>query len=294
MERVRLVDWLKSERDQHVGGGLYYNSQILFAYNSNHMEGSTLSPEQTAQLFNTGALLPDNINDEIRADDVAETTNHFNAFNWVLDHVDDPVNKSLVCSLHGILKRGTSQEFDANRNVGGYKIVPNVISQLEGIHTVLPADVPLAMKQVFSLYSQLEDDPFTIAKAHWMFESTHPFSDGNGRIGRLVMFKELLRLDSVPALVLDEHHNLYTRALKNFPSEPGYLVDLLLNERDYYQRMIETYAPNRIRYSYVDQWNQAGILRHLNHHPTSHARNRQDQPQYAERYQWAKHATFCP
>ena len=277
MERVRLVDWLKSERDQHVGGGLYYNSQILFAYNSNHMEGSTLSPEQTAQLFNTGALLPDNINDEIRADDVAET-----------------VNKSLVCSLHGILKRGTSQEFDANRNVGGYKIVPNVISQLEGIHTVLPADVPLAMKQVFSLYSQLEDDPFAIAKAHWMFESTHPFSDGNGRIGRLVMFKELLRLDSVPALVLDEHHNLYTRALKNFPNEPGYLVDLLLNERDYYQRMIETYAPNRIRYSYVDQWNQAGILRHLNHHPTSHARNRQDQPQYAERYQWAKHATSCP
>ena len=167
MERVRLVDWLKRERDQHVSGGLYYNSQILFAYNSNHMEGSTLSPEQTAQLFNTGALLPDNINDEIRADDVAETTNHFNAFNWALDHVDDPVNKSLVCSLHGILKRGTSQEFDANRNVGGYKIVPNVISQLEGIHTVLPADVPLAMKQVFSLYSQLEDDPFAIAKAHF-------------------------------------------------------------------------------------------------------------------------------
>ena len=99
LERVRLVDWLKSERDQHVGGGLYYNSQILFAYNSNHMEGSTLSPEQTAQLFNTGALLPDNINDEIRADDVAETTNHFNAFNWALDHVDDPVNKSLVCFM---------------------------------------------------------------------------------------------------------------------------------------------------------------------------------------------------
>ena len=123
---------------------------------------------------------PDNINDEIRADDVAETTNHFNAFNWVLDHVDDPVNKSLVCSLHGILKRGTSQEFDANRNVGGYK-------------------------------------------------------------------------------------------------------------------MIETYAPNRIRYSYVDQWNQAGypidtsiIIQHLT------SRNRQNQPQYAERYQWAKHATFCP
>ena len=80
MERVRLVDWLKSERDQHVGGGLYYNSQILFAYNSNHMEGSTLSPEQTAQLFNTGALLPDNINDEIRAGDVAETKALYAAF----------------------------------------------------------------------------------------------------------------------------------------------------------------------------------------------------------------------
>ena len=117
MERVRLVDWLKSERDQHVGGGLYYNSQILFAYNSNHMEGSTLSPEQTAQLFNTGALLPDNINDEIRADDVAETTNHFNAFNWVLDHVDDPVNKSRpfavwcgwVCQVVTVLRSSLPQ-----------------------------------------------------------------------------------------------------------------------------------------------------------------------------------------
>ena len=99
MERVRLVDWLKSERDQHVGGGLYYNSQILFAYNSNHMEGSTLSPEQTAQLFNTGALLPDNINDEIRANDVAETTNHFNAFNWALDQITPEILRKLVEGL---------------------------------------------------------------------------------------------------------------------------------------------------------------------------------------------------
>ncbi|KAA8816734.1 cell filamentation protein Fic [Bifidobacterium rousetti] len=259
MDRVRLVDWLKRERDQRVGGGLYYNTQILFAYNSNHMEGSTLSPEQTAQLYDTGALLPDNAIDQIRADDVIETRNHFLTFNWILDHVDEPVDRTMVCTLHAMLKRGTGQELDPDRNVGGYKVLPNVISQMLGVHTALPEDVPQAMELVFALYRDLRDDPYEIAKAHWMFETTHPFSDGNGRIGRLVMFKELLRLDTVPVIVGDSDKNLYVRGLSRFGVEPGYLVDTLLTERDRYESLMERLAPGRIRYSYVSEWDPAAV-----------------------------------
>ncbi|TPF86469.1 cell division protein Fic [Bifidobacterium sp. UTCIF-37] len=259
MKRIRLVEWLRRERDQRVDGGLYYNTQILFAYNSNHMEGSTLSPEQTAQLYSTGALLPDGSDDQIRADDVVETRNHFHAFNWILDHVDDPVDRTMVCTLHAILKRGTSQELDLDRNVGGYKVVPNVISEILGVHTALPADVPQAMEQVFTLYRNLRDDPYEIAHAHWMFETTHPFSDGNGRIGRLIMFKELLRLNTVPLIVRDSDKNLYVRGLSRFGEEPGYLVDTLLTERDYYEGLIERLAPDRIRYSYVSEWDPDAV-----------------------------------
>ncbi|KFI82287.1 Fic family protein [Bifidobacterium psychraerophilum] len=268
MDRVRLVDWLRLERDQRVDHGLYYNTQVMFAWNSNHMEGSTLSAEQTAQLFDTGAVLPSSTDDEIRADDVAETTNHFRVFDWMLDHVDDPVDDALLFTLHGLLKRGTSQERDPDRNVGGYKLLPNVISQLEGIHTVLPNDVPTAMREVLGLYADLRDDPFEIARAHWMFETTHPFSDGNGRVGRLVMFKELLRLDSIPVLLRDEHHNLYTRGLRRFPEEPVFLVDLLLSERDAYRALVEELAPGRIRYSYADQWDATAVAERIAAHPT--------------------------
>ncbi|MBT1173154.1 Fic family protein [Bifidobacterium sp. MA2] len=265
MASVRLVDWLRRERDQRTGGGLYYNTQILFAYNSNHMEGSTLSPEQTAQLYDTGALLPNDGSDQIRADDVVETRNHFHALNWILDHADEPVDKTMVCTLHAILKRGTSQELDPDRNVGGYKILPNVINELVGVHTVLPADVPQAMEQVFAMYRELTDNPYAIAKAHWMFETTHPFSDGNGRIGRLIMFKELLRLDTVPVIVRDANKLLYTRGLSRFSDEPGYLVDTLLTERDYYQMLIDRLAPDRIRYSYVSQWDPDAVEERRDH-----------------------------
>ena len=259
MGKVRLVDWLRRERDQRVGGGLYYNTQILFAYNSNHMEGSTLSPEQTSQLYDTGALLPDGADDRIRADDVVETRNHFRAFSWILDHADEPVDKAMVCALHAILKRGTSQELDPDRNVGGYKVLPNVISQVMGVHTVLPADVPRAMERVFALYRDLRDDPYEIALAHWMFETTHPFSDGNGRIGRLVMFKELLRLDAIPVIVRDADRNLYVRGLDRFGTEPGFLVDTLLAERDWYEALVNHLAPERIQYSYVSEWDPAAV-----------------------------------
>lgn len=258
----RLVDWLVRERSERVSHGLYYNTQIAMGYNSNHMEGSTLTPEQTAQLFTTGSVLADGPDDIIRADDVIEMGNHFRMFDWMLDHVDDPVDKTMVCTMQSILKRGTSQESNPDRNIGGYKILPNVISEIEQIHTVLPADVPAAMNVVYELYRNLTDDPYAIAKAHWMFESTHPLSDGNGRVGRMIMFKELLRIDTVPVVVRDSQKLLYYRGLRNFSGEPGYLVDTLLSERDYYRdRFIEQLAPGRIEYTYVDTWDRTPIER---------------------------------
>lgn len=257
--RERLVDWLRRERDAHVSGGLYQVTQIRFAFNSNHMEGSTLTPEQTAQLYNTGTLLAE-AGEPVRADDVVEAVNHFRAFDWMLDHVDDAVDEHLVCALHAMLKRGTRQENDPRYHVGAYKTLPNVIGAgLSDTATVLPADVPHAMGHVFGLYAQLHDDPFGIACAHWMFETTHPFSDGNGRVGRLVMFKELLRINAMPLIVRDEDRALYVRGLSEFSSQPGYLIDTLLYERDYYRSLVTRFTQNQVRCTYNDHWSRAQV-----------------------------------
>lgn len=257
--RERLVDWLRHEREACVSGGLYQVTQIRFAFNSNHMEGSTLTPEQTAQLYDTGTLLAD-AGEPVRADDVVEAMNHFRAFDWMLDHVDDAVDERLVRALHAILKRGTRQEADARYQVGSYKTLSNVIGAgLSDTPTVAPADVPDAMRNVFDLHARLKDDPFEIARAHWMFETTHPFSDGNGRVGRLVMFKELLRIDAIPLIVRDEDRALYVRGLGEFASQPGYLIDTLLYERDYYRTLVDRFAPNLIRCTYNDRWDRAQV-----------------------------------
>lgn len=255
---MRVVDWLRSERDARLSGSLYHITQVRFAFNSNHMEGSTLSAEQTAQLYDSGTL--GTTGEDIRADDVIEAVNHFRAFDWLLDHVDDPLDEHIVTTLHAMLKRGTAQENNPVFNVGSYKLRPDVIGAgLSDTRTVLPEDVPAAMNHVFNLYANLKDDPFAIAQAHWMFETTHPFSDGNGRVGRLVMFKELLRINAMPLIVRDENRSMYVRGLSEFPSEPGYLIDTLLFERDYYQSIINQLAPGPLTCTYNDSWERAAV-----------------------------------
>ena len=261
-EHEDIAARLRRERDNRESHGMYYLTQIMLAYNSNHMEGSTLSAEQTAQIFETGAFLPDGSGRQVRVDDAVETANHFAVFNWLLDHIDDPVDKHLICRLHALLKRGTRQETDPERyNVGGYKTRPNVIGALAQIKTAAPECVDQCMSRVFEACAKLADDPYAIASMHWMFERTHPFSDGNGRVGRLVLFKECLRIGTVPPLIRDDNHNLYVRALTNFPDQPGYLVELLLNERDFYQReFLNRFAPGELSYSYADEWNADGSV----------------------------------
>lgn len=253
---MRLVERLVEERDAHIGHALYYWTQVSMCFNSNHMEGSTLTAAQTAQIFETGAFQA-GAGESIRVDDAIETTNHFQAFDHILDHVDDPVDKDFVCTLHRILKSGTRQARITLSNVGGYKVADNEIVQMLGVtstRTAPAAAVPRLMERVFAAYTALDDDPVRIAACHWAFEKVHPFADGNGRVGRLVMFKECLRLDTVPPIVNDSHHAAYVNALGRFPGQPGWLVDLLLSERDaYLDHYVRRLAP-KVEFGYNDSW----------------------------------------
>lgn len=256
--RQRLVERMRYERDHRIDHSLFYWTQVLMSFNSNHMEGSTLSAEQTAQIYESGEFLSHDGGERIRIDDAVETANHFEAFNYILDHADDPVDKRLVCDLHAILKRGTSDARASWKNVGGYKTRDNEITQMLGVNTGVTAPAAMVadfMDEVYEACARLDDDPVRIARCHWMFEKIHPFSDGNGRIGRLIMVKECLRLDTIPPLIRDEHRSQYVQGLDRFPEEPVWLVDLLLAERDAYrQQFIEHMAKDRIQYTYHDDW----------------------------------------
>lgn len=262
----RIVERLIGERDAGYSNGIYTATQIWFAWNSNHMEGSTLTPEQTAQIFATGTFAVDGT-ERVRVDDAVETRNHFTAFRWILDHADEPVDKDVVCHLHAILKNGTRQADDPTYNVGGYKTKPNIIgNMITPIYVALPEDVPHLMDHLFNLYARLEDDPYQIARTHWMFEQIHPFSDGNGRVGRLVMFKELLRINALPVIIHDSMHERYTANMNRFPAEPGWLIDLLLHERDVYrQQAIGPMGDNGagLSYTYNDQWRESDYAEQL-------------------------------
>lgn len=253
----RIVERLISERDAGYSNGIYVATQLQFAWNSNHMEGSTLTPRQTAQIFNTGTFTMDGTK-RVSVDDAIETRNHFIAFRWILDHADEPVDKDLVCHLHAILKNGTRQADEPVYNVGGYKTEPNIIGDMSAPACVaLPEDVPQAMDRLFDIYAYLEDDPYQIARAHWMFEKIHPFSDGNGRVGRLVMFKELLRIDALPAIIHDSLHDRYMHNMSKFPEEPGWLVDLILFERGLYRSKVLDRVRADVDYTYNDRWSES-------------------------------------
>ncbi|WP_423716704.1 Fic family protein [Lactiplantibacillus pentosus] len=240
-----LVAELKNERDKQLSGSLYYWTQILFSYNSNHMEGTQLTEDQTQQIFDTGTVFA-NDGQAIKVDDVLETANHFRAFDYLLDTVEVPVTSAYVFELHRILKRATSQENDAKYHVSGFKIVPNQIGFLDATETTSPADTPQVIADLFSEWEasgQTGRDLSAIAKFHWQFERIHPFSDGNGRIGRLLIFKEGCRSGAVPLIIREDTKPYYLRGLKTFKTIPGYLIDTLGHEQDNYQGMIARFFP---------------------------------------------------
>lgn len=230
-----LLNILKEQKDIKLKGGIYHKTQIELTYNSNHIEGNTLTHEQTRYIFETNTIGVEN--GIINVDDVVETANHFKCVDYIIDNATKPLSESMIKELHFILKNGTSDSRKQWFNVGEYKKIPNEVG---GQKTCLPENVKTEMKKLLSSYNNIEKKSFDqILEFHKNFESIHPFQDGNGRVGRLIMFKECLANNIVP-FIIDENHKLfYYRGLKEWKNEKGYLTDTCLSCQDKYKAWLD-------------------------------------------------------
>lgn len=236
--RIRISPLLKALREQKeskIRGGIYHRIQIDLTYSSNHIEGSRLSKEQTRYIFETNTI---GITDEaVRIDDIIETTNHFRCIDFIIDHAGEPLSESMVKQIHLILKSGTS---DASRPwfaVGEYKRLPNEVG---GIETVAPKKVASAMRSLLKAYKSKKSISFEdILDFHQRFELIHPFQDGNGRVGRLIMFKECLAHEIVPFIITDELKMFYYRGLQEWTHIPEFLTDTCLAAQDHFKRVLD-------------------------------------------------------
>lgn len=237
-----LLDILRAEREGQIRGGIYHRTQIDLTYNSNHMEGSRLSHEQTRYIYETNTI---GLADEaVSVDDIIETVNHFRCIDFIIDHAAEPLTEPMIKELHRLLKSGTS---DARREwfrVGDYKRLPNEVG---GMETTPPELVQEAVSALLDGYTAMKQTAFDdILDFHHRFESVHPFQDGNGRVGRLIMFKECLRTGIVPFIITDDLKMFYYRGLYHWPHIKGYLRDTCLTAQDHYKALLDYF---RISYS---------------------------------------------
>lgn len=230
-----LLNILKEQKDIKLKGGIYHKTQIELTYNSNHIEGSTLTHEQTRYIFETNTIGVEK--GVINVDDIVETANHFKCVDYIIDNAMKPLSKSMIKELHFILKNGTSDSRKQWFNVGDYKKLPNEVG---GQETCLPENVNSEMKKLLTSYNNIEKKTFEqILDFHKVFESIHPFQDGNGRVGRLLMFKECLANNIVPFIIDEEHKLFYYRGLKEWNNEKRYLIDTCLSCQDKYKKWLD-------------------------------------------------------
>ena len=233
-QSVTLLDILQDEKANRYAGGIYHKTQIELTYNSNHMEGSRLTHDQTRYIFETNTIGAEK--GAFNVDDVVETANHFKCVDYIIDNAKKPLSESMIKELHFILKNGTSDSRKNWFNVGEYKKLPNEVG---GNETCPPENVKTEMKKLLSAYNGGERKTLgEILEFHKKFESIHPFQDGNGRIGRLIMFKECLMNDVVPFIIDEEHKWYYYRGLKEWNKEKGYLTDTCLSCQDKYKEWL--------------------------------------------------------
>ena len=239
-----ILNILREQKEMRLKGNLYHITQINFAYNTNHIEGSTLTEEQTRYIYETNTLVLENGNDKANVDDIIETANHFKLVDYMLDVADKTLTSDMIKEFHKILKTGTSDERKSWFNVGEYKKLENEVA---GQETIKPEDVENAMTELLNKYNSLDKVRFDdIVKFHKDFESIHPFQDGNGRIGRIIMFKECLKNNITPFIILDKDKMYYYRGLKEFDTEKGYLIDTCLNAQDQYQALVDKFIGNNL------------------------------------------------
>lgn len=230
-----LLSVLREQKESRLGGGIYHKTQIDMTYNSNHIEGSKLTHDQTRYIFETNTIgLSDG---SVNVDDVMETVNHFRCIDYIIDKAHDKLTESFIKEIHYILKSGTSDSRKSWFKVGDYKKLPNEVG---GEQTCPPEDVHKQIRQLLTQYnSKKKKELDDILDFHKRFESIHPFQDGNGRVGRLIMFKECLANGIVPFIITDELKMYYYRGLKNWPAIPGYLRDTCMTAQDNYALVMD-------------------------------------------------------
>ena len=234
-----LLNILKEEKDMRLKGGIYHKTQIALTYNSNHIEGSTLTEEQTRLIFETNTI---GETKGIKVDDIVETNNHFKCFDLVIDNAKKPLTEKFIKELHFTLKVGTSDSLKSWFNVGDYKSRPNEVG---GNETCQPENVAKEMKQLLTIYNSIKNKTIEdIIEFHYYFESIHPFQDGNGRIGRLIMFKDCLANNIVPFIIEDEIKMYYYRGLREWKTEKGFLLDTCLSAQDKYKKYLDYFKIN--------------------------------------------------
>lgn len=231
---TNLLSRLKEEKKARLRGGIYHRIQIDLTYNSNHIEGSTLTHDQTRYIFETNTI---GAMGAVKVDDVVETANHFKCIDMVIDSVAYALSESFIKRLHAVLKNGTGDSRLDWFAVGEYKKMPNEVG---GKETTSPEDVGVQMKKLLADYNADKKKTFDdLLDFHYRFESIHPFQDGNGRVGRLLLFKECLRNGIVPFIISDDMKMFYYRGLQNWPTEKGYLRDTCLTAQDRFKKILD-------------------------------------------------------
>jgi Fic family protein len=229
-----ILQTLRDEKEMKLSGGLYHELQVRMTYNSNHIEGSKLSEEQTRMIFETNTI---DIGDGIPVDDILETVHHFRAIDYVIDNAEVMLSEDVIKQLHFILKHDTKDSTLSWFAVGDYKKRANVVG---GRETTRPSEVHKHMKALVDGYNAKKDVTIEdIIAFHAEFEYIHPFQDGNGRVGRLIALKECLRHNVTPFIIEDHKKNYYYRGLAEWRNEKGWLIDTCLDGQDTFVRILD-------------------------------------------------------
>lgn len=230
-----LLTALRNEQESQLKGGIYHRVQIDLTYNSNHIEGSKLTHDQTRYIFETHTI--GNNDNAILVDDIIETANHFRCIDYIISEAQSPLTEPFIKHLHKLLKSGTMDSRKSWFVVGEYKQLPNEVG---GMETSMPDDVHRHIKALLDDYNRLKSPSLEdIIDFHQRFEAIHPFQDGNGRVGRLIMFKECLAHGIVPFIITDELKMYYYRGLREWQRVRGYLLDTCLTAQDYFKTLLD-------------------------------------------------------
>ena len=238
-----LLNALREEKAGRIKGGIYHKVQVELTYNSNHIEGSRLTHDQTRYIYETNTIGMEN--GVLNVDDIVETANHFQCIDLIIDHAEQPLTEDFIKLLHRTLKTGTSDSRKDWFAVGEYKKLPNEVG---GRSTTPPEQVAEKMQELLKQYALTDKKTLKdLVEFHDQFECIHPFQDGNGRVGRLILFKECLRYDIVPFILDEELKLFYYRGLHEWKTEPGYLMDTCLTAQDKFKAYLDYF-----RISYQD------------------------------------------